>query len=229
MKTARLPAGSRLRVVHLSDLHVEGWTRALERLPDEVNALQPDLLVYTGDSLNSKEGLPVLREVLSRIQTRSGRFAVQGNHDTMLWSGLDLFGGGAARELRGEPERTEDGRVVLCGTPYDAPKRLAECLRAPGKGVRIAAYHTPDLVEDVAPLGPDLYLAGHTHGGQVRMPFYGAILTMSRFDKKYEMGLYKVGATSIFVSRGIGFEPGLPRIRFLCRPEIAIIDLVGTG
>jgi uncharacterized protein len=72
-------------------------------------------------------------------------------------------------------------------------------------------------------------LAGHTHGGQVRMPFYGALLTMSRFDKKYEMGLHTVSGTSLFVSRGIGFEPRMPRIRFFCRPEIAVIDVVGTG
>jgi predicted MPP superfamily phosphohydrolase len=118
---------------------------------------------------------------------------------------------------------------VLCGAPYDEPERIAECLRANPEGFRLVAYHTPDLVEELAPLEPDLYLAGHTHGGQVRMPFYGALLTMSRFDKKYEMGLHTVGGTSLFVSRGIGFEPRMPRIRFLCRPEIAVIDVVGTG
>ncbi|HEX8820155.1 MAG TPA: metallophosphoesterase [Archangium sp.] len=227
--TARLPSGSRLRIVHLSDLHVDGWTKALERLPDEVNALQPDLLVFTGDSLNSEAGLPILREVLSRIQTRYGRFAVRGNHDTWYWSELDLFGGGVAQELQREALRTAGGRVVLCGAPYGMPGRIDTCLRDNPDGFRLVAYHTPDLVEDLAPLGPDLYLAGHTHGGQVRLPFYGAVLTMSRFDKKYEMGLYVVGQTPLFVSRGVGAEPHVPRIRFLCRPEIAVIDLVGSG
>ncbi|QRN96768.1 metallophosphoesterase family protein [Archangium violaceum] len=229
VRTPRLPAGNTLRIVHLSDLHVDGWTRALSRLPDEVNALQPDLLVFTGDSLNSEAGLPVLREVLSRIQTRYGRFAVQGNHDVSLWRGLDLFGGGVAEELRSEALRTAEGRLVLCGAPYGAPGAVASCLRDNTEGFRLVAYHTPDLVEDLAPLGPDLYLAGHTHGGQVRLPFYGAVLTMSRFDKKYEMGRYEVGQTTLFVSRGVGVEPHAPRIRFLCRPEIAVIDLVGTG
>jgi hypothetical protein len=227
--TARLPSGTRLRVVHLSDLHVDGWTKALRRLPDEVNALQPDLLVFTGDSLNSEAGLPVLREVLSRIQTRYGRFAVRGNHDVWYWSELDLFGGGVAQELQSEALRTAEGRVVLCGAPYGVPGRIDSCLRDNPDGLRLVAYHTPDLVEDLAPLSPDLYLAGHTHGGQVRMPFYGALLTMSRFDKKYEMGPYTVGQTTLFVSRGIGVEPRAPRVRFLCRPEIVVIDLVGTG
>ncbi len=226
--SARLPPGARLRIVHLSDLHVDGWTRALERLPDAVNALQPDLLVFTGDSLNAAGGLPVLREVLSRVETRQGRFAVQGNHDVAYGRDLDLFGGGVARELTGEAWRGAEGHVVLCGAAFGDPGRITECLRANPQGLRIVAYHTPDLVEDLAPLEPDLYLAGHTHGGQVRLPFYGALLTMSRFDKAYEMGLYQVRRTALFVSRGIGVEPHAPRIRFLCRPEIAVIDVVGA-
>ena len=101
--------------------------------------------------------------------------------------------------------------------------------RAPD-GLRIVAYHTPDEVEDLAALSPDRYVAGHTHGGQVRLPFYGALTTASRFDKRYEMGRYQVGPTTLFVTRGIGFEPHpAPRLRFLCRPEIAVLDLVGTG
>jgi hypothetical protein len=229
VSTARLPTGTRLRIVHLSDLHVDGWTKGLRRLPDEVNALQPDVLVFTGDSLNDAAGLPILREVLSRIRTRYGRFAVRGNHDEWYWSELDLFGGGVAQELQGEALRTAEGRLVLCGAPYGVPGRIDACLRENPDGFRLVAYHTPDLVEDLTPLGPDLYLAGHTHGGQVRVPFYGAVVTLSRFDKKYEMGRYTVGATTLFVSRGVGVEPHAPRIRFLCRPEIAVIDLVGTG
>ena len=228
VRTPRMPPRSHLRIIHLSDLHVEGWTRALEQLPEEINRLEPDLLIFTGDSLNSAQGLPVLHELLSRIHTRLGRFAVRGNHDVEIWNQLDVFGEGAARELRGEPLvlETPAGPLVLCGAPYGQPERLAECLQAHPDGLRIVAYHTPDEVEALAPLGPELYLAGHTHGGQVRMPFYGALITFSRFDKKYEMGWHTVDSTVLFVSRGVGFEPHLPRIRFLCRPEIAVIELL---
>jgi len=79
----------------------------------------------------------------------------------------------------------------------------------------------------LSPLGVDLYLAGHTHGGQVRAPLYGAIVTFSEFGKRYEMGPYRVGGTMLYVNRGIGFEPELPRVRFLARPEVAVIDLIG--
>ncbi|MFL5318701.1 MAG: metallophosphoesterase, partial [Myxococcaceae bacterium] len=92
---------------------------------------------------------------------------------------------------------------------------------------RIVVLHTPDDVEHAAERKPDLYLAGHTHGGQVRIPLYGAVITESAFDKKYEMGEYRVQETTLFVSRGVGVEPGMPRIRFDCRPEIAVIDLIG--
>jgi predicted MPP superfamily phosphohydrolase len=228
--TPGLKRGERLRLVQLSDLHVDGPTRALAELPGRVNALHPDLLVFTGDSINSVEGLPELHRVLSAIQTRFGRYAVKGNHDVWYWPDQDLFGNGVATELTGEAQVVADGRVTLCGAPYGQWAWMVRCLTDHPSGVRVAVYHTPDVVEELAPLGPDLYLAGHTHGGQVRVPGYGAIATASRFGKRFEMGRYLVGRTTLFVSRGIGFEPApAPRVRFLCPPEIAVIDLVGTG
>jgi hypothetical protein len=229
LRTAKLKPGERIRIVQLSDLHVGNPTRALRELPALVNAQKPDLLVYTGDSLNAAAGLPLFRELLQQLNAPLGRYAVRGNHDTHLWHGADLFGGGVATELRGpDPLVTADGRVALCGAPFGATRWLATCLgRAPKDAVTVLAYHTPDLVERVAPLGVDLYLAGHTHGGQVRAPLYGAIVTFSEYGKRYEMGPYRVGGTMLYVNRGIGFEPELPRVRFLARPEIAVIDLIG--
>ncbi len=229
--TPKLALGERLRVVHLTDLHVSEWTPALRELPLRIAALKPDLLVYTGDSINRREGAPVLRELMRSLEAKYGRFAVHGNHDVWYWSRIDLFGDGVATALDGRPEAILDGRVLLCGAPYGDPGAITRCLEASDpKALRLVAYHTPDLVEDLQPHAPDVYFAGHTHGGQVRLPFFGAVATMSKFDKKYEMGRYQVGPTTLYVSRGIGFEPKpAPRVRFLCRPEIAVIDLVGTG
>jgi predicted MPP superfamily phosphohydrolase len=98
--------------------------------------------------------------------------------------------------------------------------------RVPADGYSLLLYHSPDLAEAAAEAGVDLYLAGHTHGGQVRLPFYGAIITMSAYGKRFEAGQYRVGATTLYVSRGIGMEGlRLPRVRFLCPPEIVVIDL----
>jgi hypothetical protein len=166
--------------------------------------------------------------LFARIEAPLGRFAAQGNQDVAYRAETDLFGG-VAVELTGEPQAVGDGRAVLCGAPYPNGGVLERCLRASEGRLRIVAYHTPDLVEDLAPLGPDLYLAGHTHGGQVRVPLYGAVVTMSELGKRYEMGRYTVGSTALYVNRGVGMEGGLaPRVRFLCRPEIAVIDLVGS-
>jgi predicted MPP superfamily phosphohydrolase len=74
----------------------------------------------------------------------------------------------------------------------------------------------------------DLYLAGHTHDGQIRLPLYGALVTSSVYGRRYASGLFREGDTTMYVSRGIGFEGGgLPRARFLCRPEVVSVDLVG--
>jgi hypothetical protein len=82
------------------------------------------------------------------------------------------------------------------------------------------------LVVTASAKGVDLYLSGHTHGGQVRLPFYGAIITDSYDGKKYEMGEYTVGPTTLYVSRGIGMAGGfLPRIRLLCPPELVMLEL----
>ena len=93
----------------------------------------------------------------------------------------------------------------------------------------ILLYHAPDLAPQAAALDAiDLHLAGHTHGGQVRMPWYGALITSSIYHKELEMGLYRLNGMLLFVSRGVGLEgKGAPRARFLCPPEIMLLELQG--
>lgn len=226
LETRHLAASARYRIVHLSDLHVDRMTDALARLPAIVDAERPDLVVFTGDSLNDAAGLPVLRETFAAMHPRDGILAVRGNHDVWYWNDLPLFDG-VATELGREARRI--GPLAACGAPYGVTGRVSACLRGIQGDFKLFAYHTPDLVEELAGSGIDLYLAGHTHGGQVRIPFFGALVTFSAFDKKYEGGRYTIGGTTLYVNRGLGFEPGLPRVRFLCRPEVTVIDLVGTG
>ena len=96
----------------------------------------------------------------------------------------------------------------------------------PAENYSILLYHYSDLAESLKGLNVDLYLSGHTHGGQVRMPFYGAIVTLSRFGKKYESGMYDINGTKLYVNRGIGLEnTPAPKVRFLCRPEITVFDI----
>jgi predicted MPP superfamily phosphohydrolase len=95
---------------------------------------------------------------------------------------------------------------------------------------QVLLYHSPDIAPQAAEAGIDLYLCGHTHGGQIRLPLFGALITSSKLGKRYEMGCHTVGNMTLYVSRGIGMEGGsAPRARFLCPPEITLWTLEGRG
>jgi predicted MPP superfamily phosphohydrolase len=91
---------------------------------------------------------------------------------------------------------------------------------------QILLYHSPELMPQAIEQELDLYLCGHTHGGQVRLPIIGPLLTSSHLGRQYVMGLYRDGRTNLYVSRGVGLE-GLsaPRVRLMARPEITLVTL----
>ena len=90
--------------------------------------------------------------------------------------------------------------------PSDAAALEDLMIKVPNNTPRILLYHAPDLMPQAADHAIDLYLCGHTHGGQVRLPGHGAILTSSQYGKRYEMGHYSKGQTHMYVSRGVGME-----------------------
>jgi predicted MPP superfamily phosphohydrolase len=93
----------------------------------------------------------------------------------------------------------------------------------------VLLYHSPDLAPEAAEAGVDLQLSGHTHGGQVRLPFFGAFYAGSLYGKQLECGRYEVNGLTLYVSRGLGLEgKGAPRVRFLCPPEISLWELSGV-
>jgi predicted MPP superfamily phosphohydrolase len=112
----------------------------------------------------------------------------------------------------------------------DAPRLRRLLANGPGDTFNVLLYHSPDLMPEAVELGVDLYLCGHTHGGQIRLPLFGAIITSSAFWKRYEMGRYEEGNTTLYVSRGLGLEGfGAPRARFLASPEIILWTLDGQA
>ncbi len=227
------PGTGPVRIVHVTDLHCDPVKRLEDRLVELVAAERPDLIVYTGDSLNAEAALPHFRECMTRLAAIAPTFAVRGNWDVWYWRLLDLFGGTGVRVLDGETETLEvrGARVSVGGAPYGSPTLVGAALdgREPG-ALRVFLHHTPDIIHQLAREGMDLAFAGHTHGGQVALPGYGALITFSAFDKQFEGGLYVVGATTLYVGRGIGMEGGrAPRVRFWARPEIAVVDVVPAG
>jgi predicted MPP superfamily phosphohydrolase len=232
LETTKLSKGSRsIRIVHISDLHSDPTPRLEESLPDLIVAEKPDLIVFTGDAINSSAALPLFKKCLKRLAGLAPTFVVKGNWDMAFWTRMDLFGDTGARELDGEAARIEIDGVELwvAGAPFGHQGRIEQALaEVPPESFVILLYHSPDEIEMVAKRKVDLYCAGHTHGGQVALPFYGAIITLSRFGKKYEAGLHREGNTWLYVNRGIGMEGrSAPRVRFWSRPEITVVELAG--
>lgn len=218
-----------IRLVLLSDLHSDPTPRLEKRLPDLVRALEPDAIVFTGDAVNSPEGLPVFKDCVGRLAALAPTFAVLGNWDVRAFPGLDRYGGTAVKELDGTAVRLSvaGAGLWLAGVAVDEEQKIPAALEAgPAAEFRVFLHHYPDWIEEVALRKADLYLAGHTHGGQVALPLYGALVTLSRYGKRFESGLHRVRDTWLYVNRGIGMEGGpAPRVRFCSRPEITLLEL----
>lgn len=222
-----------IRIVHISDLHTEGFGRRHEKALRIVREAQPDIIVLTGDYLNGSrmKYLPELLRFVGELEAPLGVYAIEGNFEYGQCP-FEMFENVGIQVLEDEYVRFEEYGFTLCGLSccWD----LQEAQRSILKGVRAGhpedylavLCHYPNHIEEPELANADLYLCGHTHGGQVRLPLWGAIVTLSKLGKKYECGSYKYGETQIYVSRGLGMEGGsVPRVRFLCRPEITIIDI----
>jgi uncharacterized protein len=232
-----------LRLLHLSDLHVERLTQREAQLLELVNEAKPDVIVITGDYLNlSYVNEPTaraeVRRVLAQLSAPYGVYATLGSPlvDPRATT-PSLFDGLNIRLLRDEVAvlRWADGRAVsLLGLDCDhdlevdaaAFKQLIAL--APADSLRVLLYHSPELMPLAQQYPLNLYLCGHTHGGQARLPLFGALVTSSVWGKRYEMGRYVEHNTMLYISRGLGMEGmSMPRIRLLCPPEMVLFNLNG--
>jgi predicted MPP superfamily phosphohydrolase len=237
------PDAPPLRIVHLSDIHVERLTKRERALVEQVNALEPDLILMTGDYLNlsyleDEQARADFRWLEGQLKSRYGIYATRGSVEPWPQSMARLVEGTQVHWLENEHIALElnGQRITLVGVAtshqlsIDGPRLDQAMAGVPPDAFTILLYHSPDLIEQAAAYDIDLYLGGHTHGGQVRLPFYGALATSSIYGKRYEAGLYRQGNTTMYISRGIGMEgEAAPRARFLCRPEIVYLTLKGQG
>jgi len=232
-KTVEIPTNklhqTSIRLVQFSDLHCTGKVANEKKLVEIINALKPDVVVFTGDSMNNRNALPLLKETLTNLHAALGKFAVRGNFDVEFWKNIDLFGGTGFVELNGDTVELEKNgeKFQITGVYCDKEDMIGDVLKTiPQNRFSVFLHHFPDLIEDLNGQNVDLYLAGHTHGGQIALPFYGAIITLSHFGKKYESGEYKVGNIILYVNRGIGMDEfPAPRVRFFARPEITVFEI----
>jgi predicted MPP superfamily phosphohydrolase len=223
----------RFRIVHLSDLHLERVGRRERRMIEQVQEAKPQLIVLTGDYLNVREGAVALSEVLGVLKAPFGVIGVEGNWDTKFVAG-EIFQRSGATWLVDDTRVLErDGRRLrVVGQGMTPSRTLKELLPPKDDGAyTVFLHHVPDAIDELRKRDPaqrvDLFLCGHTHGGQVCLPFWGAVITLTKYHKKYERGLYSVDGMPMYVNRGLGSGGGaMPHVRFLARPEVAVIDLV---
>lgn len=242
-RSPRLDGCPPLRLLHIADLHVERITARERRLLRLAEGFAPDVIVVTGDYLNisytdDATAQRHARELLSRLHAPGGVYAITGSPSVdppdvlaRLLEGLEITW------LRDQVASLawHGCRVHIVGVEcsYDVgadERKLRPLLDGrSADAFTLLLYHTPDVMPAAVAAGVDLYLAGHTHGGQLRLPVIGALVTASLYGKRYEMGMYREGGTSLYVSRGVGMEgKGAPRARFLCPPEITLFTLTGA-
>jgi predicted MPP superfamily phosphohydrolase len=242
LRSPKLDGHTPLRLLHITDLHIEHITERERKLLRLVEELTPDVVVFTGDYLNLSSvydpcAQAEAHDLLARLCdiTRCPVYAVTGSPPVdrtdivpAIFADLPitwLQDQGQALHRNGHTIRFI-GLHCTRERSLDVP-RLRDLLDGkPGQAFTVLLYHSPDLMPEAVELGIDLYLCGHTHGGQVRLPLFGALLTSSAFWKSYEMGRYEEGGTTLYVSRGLGMEGmGAPRARFLSPPEIVLWTL----
>lgn len=228
IKSAKIPKNvDRIRLVHISDIHSDPQPRLEERLPKIIAEQNPDAIFFSGDSTNSEAGVPVFKKCLTELAKIAPTFAVKGNWDLTTQA---LFEETGATQLKGNLENPviKGVKLNITGlTVFSAIPIKDVFSNAPKENFTIFLYHYPDEIKEVAEQKADLYLAGHTHGGQVALPFYGAMVTLSKYGKRFEAGTYRIDETWLNVNRGIGMEGGnAPRVRFFSRPEVTVIDIL---
>ncbi len=222
------------QILHLSDLHagaslsVAGVGARLGR----ADSIMPDLVVFTGDLADSSPGrAEAVAKLLGAVPGGDGIVAVLGNHDhwvgeevvakALARAGIALLAnsnrtvsrGGATLHLAGVKDasymRRDDLPSALAGIPDDAPVVLLS--------------HTPDIILQPLAERASLILCGHTHGGQIVLPWLGAVYVPTRVGRRYASGLHELGGRWLFVNRGLGEV--FPPLRFNCPPEIALLTL----
>jgi predicted MPP superfamily phosphohydrolase len=230
-----------LRLLHLSDLHVERTGPREQRLNALIETLQPDLIVFTGDFVNLSYNMDAqakqdIRAVVGAWHAPLGVYCVPGTPIvepmTRVLEFVEGLKGITLLANRWVTVETRCGALHILGlvTTHDLKtdrEALARMMAsAPAGGIKLLLAHSPDIAPEAADAGFDLYLCGHTHGGQIRLPLIGALASSSQLGKRFIMGRYAVKQMILYTSRGIGMEGlGAPRARLLCPPEVILWEI----
>jgi predicted MPP superfamily phosphohydrolase len=207
------------RFLHFTDLHFKGDDSYLETVVQRINSLSPDFICFTGDIIEEEEFLATALKILGKI--KSPIFGVPGNHDH--WSGVDFhpikecFAKTGGAWLQNEVIALERLGVTIIGVD-----QMPASFQPNPNHENIVLVHYPEWADQLGAFRYKLILAGHSHGGQVRLPFYGA-LVVPFSTGKYEVGMFETKSGPLYVNPGIGYF--YLNVRFNCRPEITVFEI----
>ncbi len=220
------------RIAFLTDTHVASFMRRAfyREIVAQVAKFDPDLVLLGGDFVTWRRHIALMGEVLlTGLDARDGVYAVMGNHD--YWAGADLINQTLAEH--GMQVLTNRSAILVRGGEKLPLVGIDEMYRgAPDPdrafaGIDPAApcigiSHHPDIIDLLGGRRLDLLVCGHTHGGQIRFPFFGPVVVPSVHEGRYAAGFHREGGVLMYVSRGVG---SIPPLRILCRPEVATFVL----
>ncbi len=232
------------RIVQFSDTHLgfQYTLSQLEKLISKIDALSPDMIFFTGDLMDAPNqyGQQVkITPLLNRLKAPLGKFCIYGNHDHGGY-GSDIYrsimsqSGFTILQNDFRAVKLLDGSLIyiigvddaMLGKP-DFEKAIADI---PDHSYKILLSHAPDLADQALSYGIEFQLSGHSHGGQIKIPIFGALVTPP-FAEKYSEGFYEIKNQSqqlvLYVNRGIG-TTRLP-FRFLSQPELSVFQLTAKG
>lgn len=240
---ANLPQGfGGFQIVHLSDLHGHEYGEGSRELLDRVREEAPDLIVVTGDLIDQKSQLAMVPALAKGLAAIAPSYYVTGNHEWALGSGTvrelkSVLAQCGVTVLSNQYEILERGgvRLALAGvddpngradqtTPEELYAQIGE--ETPGLFTLLLA-HRNDHFGQYAAAGYDFVMSGHGHGGIVRLPFAGGLIgTDRRFFPPWTSGVYRLGDSALFVSRGLGNNTvPIKGFRLFNRPELAVVTL----
>ncbi|MEW6237504.1 MAG: metallophosphoesterase [Candidatus Omnitrophota bacterium] len=247
------PSIKPLAILQISDLHFYRGQTSLQRFLEELTKWAVDLIFITGDLIDDDSGIDLCLEALRPLRAKYGSYCVFGNHDydCVDWRHLFHRTGKPLKEMKRRPndsKRLEAGlyslgisvlhnqwtRIAVDGgavavVGVDDPYSERDDIPATFRGYRkeepcFVLVHAPDRYRELSEAGADMVFSGHTHGGQIRIPFAGPVITRSKAPKRFASGFARLNGTLYHATRGAG-SSRLTRPRFSCPPEVNLFEI----
>lgn len=233
-----IPAADGLTIGHISDIHFTGQYRRehYDFVIDRFMELSPQMIIISGDIIDYPHCMPMIRTVLGRLTAPLGVHFVLGNHDRRLKKIqplVDELTSLGFHDLGVQDKQVTQGSLSILLTGNERPwferhseKHLSGSSQTSvDQSLRIGVAHSPDQIYWARRCNLDLMLAGHTHGGQARLPLIGPLVAPSLYGSKFASGVFYLPPTLMHVSRGVA---GTHPLRWRCHPEVSLLTLVNA-